>query len=480
MLFARALYFWLVGICLFLGPFVCYLHAAAFEVNKDGQQLLLQATQAYDSDMRDRPVLMDAVIGDYVQNTARRLLAQANPLASGVQLSVTVIDSPKPEVYTYVDGHVVVSSGLVFGLDNEAQLAGVLAPQVAHLSEGYYLALYQQIKAKQRRKERTAVAGAIFGVLLDSAVDYTVETQGIEMTEEIMSGEATYGETMKRLAAINAAQGAYYGIKDVIGNMPAKDAQGRAIDPRLQFEPVADAQGMILCTKAGYDPQACARGWENIHRINHAILKQKQQSMGAFAEQMRAQRALMESTLLRLRQQMGDSGLVQTPSHIKASRARFMAGLINMAEVKAAAVGPRNTGKKTYMDFIRGLLLPRAQAALDEEQYEQAHRDFKKLYERGVRTAPVAYGLAKSRLGDFAFGASPAELRAAEKAYREAARLDPSFAEPYRGLAELYSDSDDYEAAVEAWRNYLKRAPKTRDRKKIERKIRILERKAQR
>lgn len=190
MLFAKALFFWLVGVCVLIGPSLSHLYAAAFEVNKDGQQLLLQATQAYDSDMRDRPVVMDKVVADYAKKTARRLLDQAHPLVSGVQLNITVIDSPKPEVYTYVDGHLVVSSGLVFGLDNEAQLAGVLAPQVAHLSEGYYLALFQQIKAKQRSKERKAAVGAIFGVLLDSAVDYTVEVQGIEMTEEIMSGDS--------------------------------------------------------------------------------------------------------------------------------------------------------------------------------------------------------------------------------------------------------------------------------------------------
>ncbi|MGD9367627.1 MAG: hypothetical protein PVH87_18145 [Desulfobacteraceae bacterium] len=478
--FMRNLCFWLVGIFWLWGPSVSYVQADAFQVNKDGQQLLVQATQAYDSDMRDRPVVMDAAIGAYVQQIAQRLLSQGNPLASGIQLSITVIDTPKPEVYTYVDGHLVVSSGLVFGLENEAQLAGVLAPQTAHLSEGYYLALYQQIKAGQRRKQRTAVAGAIFGVLLDAAVDYTVEAQGIEITEEIMSGDATYGETMKRLAAIHTAQDAYYGIKDVIQNMPSKDANGRPIDPRLQFEPVADAQGMILCAKAGYDPKACARGWRNIQRINRQIQKQEQQTMGAFAEQMRAHRVLMESTLLRLRQQMGDSGLVQTPSHAKASRAQFVAGLINMQEVKAAAAAPGHKGEQPYLTFIQGFLLPRARSALEEERYEEAYKDFKMLYDRGIHTAQVAYGMAKSQLGDFAFGASPAELKAAEKAYREAARLDPAFAEPYRGLAELYSDSDDYEAAVTAWRNYLKRAPMARDRKKIERKIKTLERKARR
>lgn len=478
---ARMLCFWLTALCCVQTTITYNVQAEdAFQLNKDGRQLLLLASEAYDSDMRDRPVLADTPMGPYIQKIAQRVLAQGSPVAQGVQMNITVIDAPKPEIFTYIDGHVVISSGMVLCLDNEAQLAGVLAPQIAHLSEGYYLALYQNIKAAKRRKGRTEIAGAIFGVLLDSAVDYSVAAAGIDMTEEIINGEATYGETMKKLAAIHTAEGAYYGIKDVINNMPSKDAQGQALDPRLQFEPVADAQGMILCTKAGFDPKASAQGWQNVQRLHHSILKQEQQAMGAMAEQLRAHQSLMESTLKQMHQQLGDTGLIQTPSHSKASRARFVAGLTQLKEVKAATTSNMHTGGHEYLNFIQGLLLPRAQTAITEERYEEAHKDYQQLYDRGIRTAPIAYGMAKSKLGDFAFGANPAELKAAEKAYREAIRLDPKFAEPHRGLAELYADTDDFESAVAAWRNYLKKEPKSKDRKKIERKIKILQRKAQR
>jgi len=455
--------------------------AQGLELNDDGRQLISQARQAFDGDLRDQPLVIDAAIQNYVDSICRKLMSAGNTLPTGVALQVAVIDSPKPMVYSYTDGHLVVSSGLVFGLENEAQLAGVLASQMAYLSEGYYLALYQQIKAAERRKGRTAIAGAIFGVLLDSAVDYTVQVQGIDLTDDIISGEATYSDTMKRLAAIETAHGTYYSIKDVIENMPAKDSQGRAIDPRLQFEPVADAQGMILCARSGYDPAQCARGWANIQRLDHDLLKQEQQAMGAFAEQVRAQQRLIDSNLQNLRKQMGDTGLVQTPSHVQPSKAQFVAGLTNMQEVKEATVGGgMKVGQRAYLDFIAHILLPRAQAALGEERYDDAHQDFATIYARGVRSAPVAYGLAKSELGDFAFGASPAQVKRAEKAYREAARLDPKYAAPYRGLAELYSDTEDYEAAVEAWRTFLKLAPGADDRAKIERQIKTLQRKAKR
>ena len=336
-----------------------------------------------------------------------------------------------------MDGHLVLSTGLLFGLENEAQLAGMLAPQIAHLAQGYYLALFQQIKAAERRESRKAVAGALFGVLLDTAVDYAVDVQSIEMTEQVMSGEATYGETMKRMAAIQAGQQAYYGIKDVVANIPSKDPQGRPIDPRLQFEPMADAQGLIYLAAAGYDARESARGCDAIVRLNQQALKEQERMLGAFAEQLRQQRSLMEANMARLRQHIGISGLVQTPSHVPPSRSQFLTSMLEMKEIKDAAAGGSEKGDKRYRAFLAGFLVPRAQQALDEERYEAAQKDFSLLYSRGVRTAPVAYGLAKSRLGDFAFGASKADLKTAENAYREALRLDPSFSEPYRGLAEL-------------------------------------------
>ncbi len=132
------------------------------------------------------------------------------------------------------------------------------------------------------------------------------------------------------------------------------------------------------------------------------------------------------------------------------------------------------------MAFLKRTILPRAQKALEEENYERAYADYRALYYKGIRSAPIAYGLAKSKLGDFAFGASDREKREAEKRYREAARLDPNYAMPYKGLGELYEDWERYDEAAQAYGKYLKLAPKAKDRKRIERKIRVLKRKASR
>jgi len=58
--------------------------------------------------------------------------------------------------------------------------------------------------------------------------------------------------------------------------------------------------------------------------------------------------------------------------------------------------------------------------------------------------------------------------------------MDKKFAPAYRGLGELYEDWDRYADALEAYRAYLKIAPRAPDAKRIKRKLKTLKRKAER
>jgi tetratricopeptide (TPR) repeat protein len=450
-------------------------------LNEDGRTLIAEAAQAYANDMQDRPVVTDPVFGGYVDRIVGRLVPEGGSLPAGVSLRTTVIDSPKPELYAYVDGHLVLTSGLIFAVQNEAQLAGLLSHSVAHVVEGYYIRMYQEIKAAERREARKAAAGALFGALLDVAVDYAVEVDTIDRTDKYLEGEATYAETMKRLAAASAAREAYYSLKDVIGSIPETDEAGQRIDPRLRFEPVADAQGMVFVARAGYEPEEVPAAWRNVTRVNSRLAQEREALMGgAWGQQMRDMQRLMEMNMQRMRQQLGASGLVQTPSGAPPSRAEFVSKLTRLQEVRQAASGRGEKGEKTFREFLQAVLVARAEEALEKEAFERAAGDYQILYDRGIRTAPVAYGLAKSRLGGFAFAASEAEKRGAEQAYREAAALDPNYGAPYRGLGELYEDWERYGEAADAYRQYLKLEPNVPDRSRIQRKIEVLQRKASR
>ena len=160
----------------------------SLEINADGRALIQEAGQAYSSDMQDRPVIVDPLINQYLKEIVQRLALPDRKGPEGVIIGITAIDSPKPELYAYVNGQIVITNGMVFSMENEAQLAAVLSRQIAHLREGYYISLYQQIKAAERKERYKAAAGALFGALLDVAVDYAVEVEDINQTERYFDG----------------------------------------------------------------------------------------------------------------------------------------------------------------------------------------------------------------------------------------------------------------------------------------------------
>ncbi|GBE00148.1 peptidase family M48 [bacterium BMS3Abin07] len=453
----------------------------ALEVNENGRDLIHQAAKAYNDDMRDRPVITDKGFVSYINGVVKRLVISGKKSPAGVRVNATILESPIPEVYSYVDGHIVITSGSVFAVDNEAQLATLLSHEVAHLVEGHYIGMYQQIKAAERKQKWKAATGAIFGVLLDSTVDYVTEVESAKQSDKLWKGEATYLSTAKSVAKISAAQSAYYGIKDVIANIPARDDGGGMIDPRQRFEVVADAQGMEYLALAGYDVNEAPKAWDKLRRVKSKRAMEKEKAMGPWAAQMRQTESMMRMLSGRMRQSLGESGLVQTISDAPPSRPGLVGDFVNLKEVRAAQKkGRERKGIDAYRRFLKHVLMPRAERELADEDYSRAEADFSALYDKGIRQPAVIYGLAKSSIGDFAFSATIAQKRKAEKLYLKAARANRKYAMPYKGLGELYEDWERYGDAANAYSNYLKRAPKAFDAAKIRRKIGRLKRKAAR
>ncbi|UCG78480.1 MAG: M48 family metalloprotease [Nitrospirota bacterium] len=467
---------------LFIIPFFLLCQPAfALEVNDDGKELLDQATQAFRDDMGGRPVITDKKFISYVNGVTKKLQPKGRPVPSGVRINTTIIESDIPEVYSYVNGNIVVTTGAIFAADNEAQLATLLSHEVAHLVEGHYISMYQEIKASERRQRRKAAAGAIFGVLLDSAVDYVVEVETAKQYDQLWKGESTYLSTSKSVATIHAAESTYIGLKDVVSSIPAKDEKGDWIDPRQRFEVVADAQGMEYLAIAGYDVNEASKAWSNVHKIKSDRAREKEKAMGPWAAQMRQSESMMRMMSARMRQSLGASGLVQTISDSPPSRPGLMKDLVNLKEVHdVQPSGKGNKGIQEYQGFLKNVMLPRAEKALMDESYGEAEGYYRALYNKGLNSARIVYGLAKSSIGDFAFSASEDQKRETEKLYREAARMDKKYAEPYRGLGELYEDWDRYGDAASAYQTYLKLAPKAKDSAKLKRKITTLKKKASR
>jgi Zn-dependent protease with chaperone function len=99
----------------------------AFQVTPEWEMQL--GGQGFAALTANAPKVVDAEIQTYLQNLTTRLLSKSP--GSPFNYQITVVNSPEVNAVT-PPGHIIVYTGLLAFADNEAQLAGVLAHELAH------------------------------------------------------------------------------------------------------------------------------------------------------------------------------------------------------------------------------------------------------------------------------------------------------------------------------------------------------------
>ena len=100
-----------------------------FSVQQDVQVGRQAAAQAE----RQMPILRDAQVTSYVNAIVRRLAAQAP--GPDFPYQAKVVNSAEINAFALPGGYVYVNRGLISAVRNEAELAGVLAHEMAHVAE---------------------------------------------------------------------------------------------------------------------------------------------------------------------------------------------------------------------------------------------------------------------------------------------------------------------------------------------------------
>lgn len=134
----------------------------AYRINISHRKELL-ATENEGEVLRLRRALYD---NPRVQEYVNRLGQQIVPDDSEKLYSFKVIVSPIPQAYTLSTGTVLVSTGMISLLDNEAQLAYVLAHELAHVYKDHWrikvmLPLAEAEYNKKQEKKRAFWAGVL-------------------------------------------------------------------------------------------------------------------------------------------------------------------------------------------------------------------------------------------------------------------------------------------------------------------------------
>ncbi|MGD8379159.1 MAG: M48 family metallopeptidase [Gammaproteobacteria bacterium] len=151
------------------------------------------------------PALNDPQVQEYVNRVGRWVALQSD--RPDLPWRFAVLDSPDINAFAAPGGYVFVTRGLLMMLQNEAELAGVLGHEVAHVTRRHHL---KAIK----KQARLNLLGQAASQILENRSEHA------EMLEKIASG--------------------------------ARVLYSRGLDKGDEFE--ADRIGVVLAARAGYDP----------------------------------------------------------------------------------------------------------------------------------------------------------------------------------------------------------------------------------
>jgi beta-barrel assembly-enhancing protease len=150
------------------------------------------------------PLLDDAEIQRYVNEVGMWVAQQSE--RPGLPWHFGVNNSDHINAFAAPGGYVIVTKGMLKQLRNEAELAGILGHEVAHVTRRHHL-----------------------NALRKNAVMNLV---GAGVT--VVSSDSKHSELVKKLAG------------------PTKELYARGLDKSDEFE--ADRVGVVLAARAGYDP----------------------------------------------------------------------------------------------------------------------------------------------------------------------------------------------------------------------------------
>jgi predicted Zn-dependent protease len=202
---------------------------ANFAPEEDEQRLWMAARQAEDKIVPPTAVYEDGSLQAYVDQVVQRLTPASYVAARGEPIRVRVRKDPRLNASALSHGTVVVHTGLIARAENEAQLAGVLAHEIGHVTHRHHV---RQARAIENRRVAANVAG-LLAMLAVTAAAVDQANRGNYGTADALVQAAPPLLTLGLNLSFAAMVSGY-----------SRD-----------LEREADDEGMRLMARAGYDPR---------------------------------------------------------------------------------------------------------------------------------------------------------------------------------------------------------------------------------
>ena len=366
----------------------------------------------------------------YLENIGNRLIGDAPPLEQ-VNFQFRIVRDPVENAFALPNGSVYVNSGLIAGVRNEAQLAGVLSHEITHVTKRHAYLEFRSIRKKNVALDVLVLASAggpgIAGIAALAA----------SLTGQLLIVSSVYGYSR-------------------------------------DLEREADSDGFSLLINAGYSGNAMADALETLderlefERVEpfwktHPKLQERIALAKEMAKRENAQHPWDTPENYYFEQ---FSSVIRFAIQLDLDSRRARTAVDRAQRLVAHSPGDA-TSLTLLADAYRGLGAKTARPEGDELQSGGKKENRKRVLKRTAEEEQKE--LDVSATGQRALADNRSK---AESLYREAMHDSPQLGDPHRGIGMLYEDESKKTEAEAEYREYLKlAAADANDRLRIDRRL---------
>src|SRR5499426_2085058 len=394
---------------------------------------LLEQVKHQDKKFEDQGlVYREPQLNAYLDRLGRSLLKPEDQLEN-VVWQFRVFRDPAVNAFAMPNGSIYVHTGLLARMENEAQLAGVLAHEIIHVRNRHSYLSYRSYRKKVLTANIVGIVSGAFGV-------------GLEV--------GLAGQFMLALSIIGYSR---------------------------ELEKEADLEGAQLMTASPYEPKAMVTAFESFIQKydvdlrgepfygDHPKTKDRIAYLNEWISKSAPKRETESAGLSKEDYQKSVADVTRHDIQIAID-----AGLYRTATAlgrRLVAAQPDLASNPTALADAYTALGPRSPEPLAEEKTDQGKKEARKRLskltlqeeERTLAATPAGKEMQKANYAE------------AEKLYRRATELEPNYAPAWRGLGELYEKQSQAQQSIEAYRKYLELQPGAMDRLMILRRVKALE-----
>lgn len=178
------------------------------------------------------PLVADDALQRYVNHVGRWLASQAE--RPGLPWRFGVLEAPQLNAFATPGGHIFVTRGLLSRMTSEAELAGVLAHEIAHVLKKHHL------KAMQKSAQ-LELANTALGTFARQDASSNRREKLLSAGTELFARGLDKGDELEadRLGVVIAARGGYdaYGLPAVLQTLQAMNPEDSGLALMFKTHP---------------------------------------------------------------------------------------------------------------------------------------------------------------------------------------------------------------------------------------------------